>query len=291
VVITIIVLLLAMLAPALDRAVYEAELATCAAQTRGHIAGVQSYAFDHKRSYPTRTSVGIAWTPWPQMLKGKNNNNQQWYDDRPKLKAYVPAKFHRDPLAATRTNVYEDENEFSLVWSTYALWYGWRFVDSEMGGRGSMRLGDPFEWNREKFNVLVTDWDHAAPPQSYASHPDRRSILDFMDLLNNETIVINAPGVPQATGYVITGAFWWRRQAVPAGGRGYIDTNHGFDDNSVVTHRSVPYDVNPIYGYNGEGRQVANGRPYEGGVTRVGSAAGADAASFNGGSHYQVSRR
>src|ERR1041385_7231650 len=57
VVITVIVTLLAMLAPALDQAVYQAELAVCAAQLGGMGRGVLTYAASYKRHYPARPGV------------------------------------------------------------------------------------------------------------------------------------------------------------------------------------------------------------------------------------------
>src|SRR6266478_4856578 len=54
VVVTIIVVLLALLTPAVDRAIYQAELARCAAQLHGICAGVQVYAAENKRWYPQR---------------------------------------------------------------------------------------------------------------------------------------------------------------------------------------------------------------------------------------------
>jgi len=70
VVITIIVILLALLAPALDRAVYNAETAKCLASQRTIVQAAQSYAVDHKRVLPpwkigTRTSSAFDLRgPW-----------------------------------------------------------------------------------------------------------------------------------------------------------------------------------------------------------------------------------
>src|ERR1041385_4304760 len=57
VVVTIIVILLALLVPSLDRAVYQAELAACAAQQRGVATGSITYAAHYSRSYPYRGVV------------------------------------------------------------------------------------------------------------------------------------------------------------------------------------------------------------------------------------------
>ena len=57
VVITILVVLLALLAPAMDKAIYQAELAVCGAQQKAIASSSQGYAFDSRRSYPYRDGV------------------------------------------------------------------------------------------------------------------------------------------------------------------------------------------------------------------------------------------
>src|SRR5687767_13925462 len=54
VVIGIIVILLAILTPALDRAMYSAELAACGSTMKGLALSGLTYAFDHNRVYPSR---------------------------------------------------------------------------------------------------------------------------------------------------------------------------------------------------------------------------------------------
>ena len=65
VVVTIMVILLALLAPALDQAVYRAELTASAARLKAHASIASVYAMDHGRSYPHRVPVrdGTAWRP------------------------------------------------------------------------------------------------------------------------------------------------------------------------------------------------------------------------------------
>src|SRR5262245_45841789 len=70
VVIAIIVILLALLAPGLDKAIYEAEMATDAANMRGTATGLGLYAVQHHRVYPYRYYASgqsdSSW--WPQWL-------------------------------------------------------------------------------------------------------------------------------------------------------------------------------------------------------------------------------
>ena len=70
VVIAVIVILLALLAPALDSAIYQAELAVCGSSQPGIGAEVTTYAASHKRAYPGAARV-----------KGLNAQAlNEWYD-------------------------------------------------------------------------------------------------------------------------------------------------------------------------------------------------------------------
>jgi prepilin-type N-terminal cleavage/methylation domain-containing protein len=73
VVITIIVVLLALLTPALDQAIYQAELAACGAQLKGIGTGVLTYAAASRQSYRIARPVCPAMSDdvqttadWPQ---------------------------------------------------------------------------------------------------------------------------------------------------------------------------------------------------------------------------------
>ena len=57
VIITIIVVLLALLAPAMGKAIYQAQLAACATRLKSFATGVTVYAIDYRRSYPHRPWV------------------------------------------------------------------------------------------------------------------------------------------------------------------------------------------------------------------------------------------
>src|SRR5437870_3033494 len=57
VVISIIVTLLALLSPALDRAIYQAEMAVCGARLRSVAGSALIYAPDFRRQYPYRPTV------------------------------------------------------------------------------------------------------------------------------------------------------------------------------------------------------------------------------------------
>src|SRR5687767_44112 len=66
VVMTIIAVLLALLTPALDVAVYEAELVVCASRLDALAKGVTHYALDFRRQYPYRKGARTVdwWFPY-----------------------------------------------------------------------------------------------------------------------------------------------------------------------------------------------------------------------------------
>src|SRR5687767_8500683 len=90
VVITIIVVLLALLTPALDKAIYQAELAVCAATLDGLATAATTYAMDHKRRYPYRTGVDNGGQRRPSELKIFLPGDARDGDDRPVIRDYIP---------------------------------------------------------------------------------------------------------------------------------------------------------------------------------------------------------
>src|SRR5687768_392095 len=87
VVITIIVVLLALLAPALDRAIYQAELAVCGANQRGIASGVGTYAMSYRRNYPNRFLDANGG-----YMAGELYHMGDAFDDRPMLTPFIPLK-------------------------------------------------------------------------------------------------------------------------------------------------------------------------------------------------------
>jgi prepilin-type N-terminal cleavage/methylation domain-containing protein len=74
VVVTIIVILLALLAPAMDKAIYEAEMVVCQANLRGVATGASMYTADQKRFYPHR-QLG---EERPTNLSGSSSRPARW---------------------------------------------------------------------------------------------------------------------------------------------------------------------------------------------------------------------
>src|SRR5690349_21291603 len=90
VVVSIIVLLLALLAPALDRAIYQAELAVCGTHVKGIATGSTLYASSNRRAYATRIPANGEYAAV--------NLNYGPYDVRKALKDYMAIKMFVDPL-------------------------------------------------------------------------------------------------------------------------------------------------------------------------------------------------
>jgi prepilin-type N-terminal cleavage/methylation domain-containing protein/prepilin-type processing-associated H-X9-DG protein len=244
VVVTIIVILLALLAPALSKAVYQGQLTACGAgnlKTMG--LAVTSYAFDHKRSYPDRKIPpgDVALPINPYTLRRVSIG----YEIRPELQKLFPLnKTVLCPLSPqvdveVGLNDPNDPNQAEGYGSSYAMYFGWQFKDKNDPTKiwpGMFRLGDRFEYDdlladtntTVRFNILAGDidlcWGAEGGPQ--ASHPDRDNVL-FPLMVTNQFFIDGR----------ITIGIW----SGPPGvlNRGLLDTNFAFADGSVVRYNDV----------------------------------------------------
>lgn len=271
VVVTIIIILLALLMPAMGKAVYQAQLTQCGASLRATATGVIQYAMANKRYYPDRDLDRIQEDGTYQYsyihastLTYKVASD---YDMRPYIKDYVSInKQLVDPLCQPvelEKDVADDEN----VGASYAMWWGWRYDltssrrnPGDRGARlaGMFKLGDRWEWKEgnapsEYFRLLAGDYDLYLggddPNPVQGSHPDH-------DKLMAPFAVKYVPLAGAGAGIPITLSIWMR---VGANDRGPIDMNHVYDDGSVAR-------------LNGVGRWWAGGKLDER-MTRVGSQA------------------
>jgi prepilin-type N-terminal cleavage/methylation domain-containing protein len=240
VVVTIIVMLLALLAPALDRAVYQAELTRCGAGLRGISTSVTTYAFDFKRNYPYRHGVGLGGAMVhdgrrPYELKIHVPGDSAHGDDRTVIEGYVALKSFLCPLSeeVDLVNVDEDTN----IEIPYALYYGWSFATGSGRLPGLKRLGDRFVWNPRlvdpaaddevhEFSVLAADLDSLVSSRSLvqAAHPDADGLLAPFVFRNQE--VVSGGLLPAGLKY--TSSYWSGSSL-----RGLMDRNFVMADNSV----------------------------------------------------------
>src|ERR1041385_425886 len=138
VVITIIVVLLALLTPALDEAVYQAELAACSGSHHAAAQGALLYTSDFKRRYPYRPGVSGGTGNQPNRLN--NNDPRNLCDDRPTIRNHIPLKALVCPLTQRVDLSEEANNPNTQVWASYYLWFGFQYT----GEKGMFRLGDRF---------------------------------------------------------------------------------------------------------------------------------------------------
>src|SRR5688500_458542 len=136
VVITIIVVLLSLMTPALDKAIYQAELAVCAANLKGIATASQVYASGNRRAYPRRTTLEGGGTCTEQLNWG-GVDDPPTRDDRPLLATILSINKNLiDPFCEPTDLTHTDIENGS--YASYALWFGWAYD----GQAGMKKLGD-----------------------------------------------------------------------------------------------------------------------------------------------------
>jgi prepilin-type N-terminal cleavage/methylation domain-containing protein len=209
VVITIIVILVAMLAPGLEKAIYAAELAVCQANQHAVGAGVTSYGMTFKRWYPYRPAVHDPKTGYYQPrsisipFNSAQTNRLEGYDDRPLYAPFVDLDMLVCPPAGKVTIKYAEPGTY--IQSSYNIWAGWKYhggarTQVNAGNqqikqitvappRGMLRVGDRMsywydtdfdgDYDTENFfraltgdvcDVIWTGWTNA--------HPDSKGVLN-----------------------------------------------------------------------------------------------------------------
>src|SRR5688572_26273002 len=117
VVITIIVVLLALLTPALDKAIYQAELAVCGANLKGIASGATIYAMQNKRCWPAARDPAGSNQP-ARIGPGASDARKVWKDALGNLN-----KFMNDPL--TGADLDFEASKANTIFGNYNLWAGW----------------------------------------------------------------------------------------------------------------------------------------------------------------------
>ena len=242
VVITIIVMLLALLTPALDRALYQAELAACGANLHGITQGLATYAMENKRAYPVRETIdrGDTTMERPNVLAIPDATSDAGnfaasmdgpLDDRPYLKGYIPLKALNCAVAGAVD--LENTRDTSLVSSSYALWYGWRYEVA--GERGLYRMGDRMTWQGEPFAYLASDLlvVESQNNMAWGSHPD-----DTDRMINRRTQDGNNAGDSQDAA-TDTEAYWL---LTGTHRRGPVTANFAAADGSVRRYTDIHRD-------------------------------------------------
>lgn len=243
VVITIIVGLLALLAPAMDQAVYQAELVTCAARLKGGATGALTYAMENRRYYPHREGPrNVNWTPM-YLCTG-------FYDDRPAIFSAIRPDLLQDPFNQVNVNL-ETQALRAVVYASYCMWFGWRYKPGGNNGRdvdrerGMDKVGDRFTWTmpagpdnsarvvQRSFNLLMSDQDTIRPTAAHGSHPDREeAIFEFAWVQDDPASAVFWAN----QGQTLTIAYWRNGNRQD---RGLYDTSYAYDDGSVLRFNEV----------------------------------------------------
>ena len=239
VVITIIVVLLALLAPALDTAIYEAELAVCSARLDAVGVGAQTYAMNFKRTYPHRPAAY-----WPQILSMWSGGN---IDDRPTLQGYIPINAAlRCPLSLQidiAGGGSDPADRVVSAYSSYALWFGFRYTSTAFKSTSMRKVGDRWTFSSPQVppissDLLAMDSDVVSDVygQAFAAHPDAEGVMTAW-------VMDNAP-YEEVEGFLPSGAVsyalsYWRETGGQT--RGVIDNNYVHADGSVERIRGVEF--------------------------------------------------
>ena len=238
VVITIIIVLLALLTPALDRAIYSAELATCGANLKAIGLGVTSYATSHRNVYPRHNSTRV--TQPAQVCRTTSAGTVT--DDRPMLReALGSMKPFVCPLSGKLD--LDSTSDGTTFYSGYNLFMGTNYL----GQAGLRRLGQ--HWTSltnvdssgltrvRRFETIAGDRDliygSNAAGVVQSSHPDRDGVL-FNVVVQDSTT---------GNGYAPIGSWtiaWWLNTQSMS--RGFTDDNFVQTDGSVLQIRDIDSD-------------------------------------------------
>jgi type II secretory pathway pseudopilin PulG len=253
VVITIIIVLLALLAPGLDKAIYQARLAVCGANLRSLGWMATSYAQDNKRYYPERR---ITLRPMAT-LSTTQDATPGTVDDRVlsggrSLSDWVPLnKVLNDPQCE-KIDV-EGSLSGSELELPYHLWWSFRYINNgSVTEQGMYRLYGKFSYTpdpnnpsfRYTFDVLASDLEalNGSGPVSaasgsgtaFTSHPDRDNVTYNLRLQDEAE-----PG-GNATSTRYTYTKWMNRNTGRS--RPPVDLNYVRSDMSVSRYDAVTYD-------------------------------------------------
>jgi prepilin-type N-terminal cleavage/methylation domain-containing protein len=231
VVITIIVVLLALLTPALDKAIYQAELASCGAKQGVLAAASTVYATGQRRWYPYRKMVFETPQSQPNNIKRENKK-----DETPVLSSFLSLSQNlNDPLAKAVDLMANTPD--TQIYSNVAYWAGWQFINADHGGPGMRKLGDGWTWDQRRYTVITSDRDCVMPTLNnfQSSHPDADGVGYNLVLQNFQNPWTATDTVPW------TYSIWTADTRTSK--RGLIDTNVAYADGAVARYNRVPPDA------------------------------------------------
>jgi hypothetical protein len=228
VVVATIVVLLALLMPALEKAVYQAELAVCAAKLKGIAGGVVVYASENKRSYPHRpgTELFNFWT-----ADTLNDGDLTVADDRPLLRTILTIDKSLQCPFDEPMNL-DTAPDDAITLSSFCMWFGYGFPNQSK----MRRLGDRWSWNGTRYDWLASDKDETSTGAWAAnSHPDHAGVM-VEQIYDNRFITGFGVGGVNVNGNPYVFSRWGM-----SGGhkRGPVDSNAAAENGSVIRNQNL----------------------------------------------------
>jgi type II secretory pathway pseudopilin PulG len=233
----VVVLLFSILLPALDRSIYEAELAKCS-WNLGEIArSVSLYAREYQRFYPHRQVIATSGEPMYSLQDAQ-------FDDRPVLRNHIALnRLLNDPLGQEVD--LERPRPGSPIDAGLNLWFGVTFHGPQ-AGPGMVRLNDRLMWTDTSsgqaiphgLRWLASDLDVLSIPATTAmhSHPDKSGILSAQTSQDWDAGAATASGTAPSRGPT------WSRWMSTATQRGEVDFNAVMEDGAAERWRNVAWD-------------------------------------------------
>lgn len=225
VVVGIVVILLAILVPVINKAIYQSELAACGADLKGMTTSFLMYANDNIRVYPQVTETRLGGPEWIAFSQIGLDASYR-HDLRPLVEPYMVLSSFHCVLSPDISFEYADTGRPApgtnvLVVSNYLIWAGWRLDAKESV---MVRVGDRWSWQGTRFRVLAGDSDGAEDNGNglaSASHPDEN-------------------GVMVGEAHQNSGGFTWSDwDSTPSLKRGTLDNNFAMDDGAVIRYNDV----------------------------------------------------
>jgi hypothetical protein len=224
--------LLALLTPALDKAIFEAEMAVDMAQHGGIAKGATAYAMGFRRLYPYRPTMDKENGQFERIQSGLVGG--VYNDDRPILRQFMGMKMFQCPFN-DQVDYDTTRNDVWILPSTL-LWFSGRGLIDKAGQkyRPMRRVGDRVEWSGPRhpflgdteprtwaFDYLAseTDWNRMFD-QVRTAHPDDEGVLS-PEALQGESVFLVLLGVRSR----------WR--SYETGERGSISQIYARTDGSV----------------------------------------------------------
>jgi prepilin-type N-terminal cleavage/methylation domain-containing protein len=251
VVITIIVILLSILMPAMDKALHEAEMTNCAANQRGAASGQIGYAMDYKRRYPYREVVrkmsnqAVDHRQLTVPMNRSQANQVNGYDERPLYLPYMSLASLECPKVDDLDLASGSAAE-TYIYGSITRFAGWQyhFNHTTQGqnttspltpgtpGPGMLKLGDRWTFGTIRSRILGGDHYRVIGVFGWtveAAHPDVHGLTSLQTF--QEASAPNQ-GLGDADAKK-TISIWTLFTAAAQDNVKGIDVNYHYDDGAV----------------------------------------------------------